>query len=735
MKKCKLLVLFVAIALMQPIYAQQTNIDSIKNQKTELQIVTVKALRGSENAPFAKTVISSKQIALQNTGTDLPYLLNNIPNTIASSDAGNGVGYTNIRIRGTDVSRTNVTINGVPVNDAEGQGVFFVNFADIASSTQNVYVQRGVGSSTNGAGAFGASIHLQTIENSSKKYLQIASQLSSFSTWKNTLQYNTGLINKKWIFQTRMSAINSNGYIQRSKSKLISAQSTLTYYANATTNFALHYMGGKEKTQQAWNGVPQDSLVTNRTWNSLGQKSDGTFYDNQTDNYQQHYLQLIFNKKIKNDWAINVTPYYTRGLGYYQEYKASENINNYNLPSYLKDSALQNISDLTRQLWLNNHLLGFVSFASKKYNSTEVNFGISANTYFGKHCGIVKEVFAYTNPIVNKKWYALRAQKSEASAFAKVEFKANDALLYFVDVQARFVQYNIRGFRNNPTLNKDLQWLFFNPKFGIQYVMQDENIQKQKIFTSFAIANKEPNRDDLEAATYNSTPSFETLTDAEFGYTLQNKLIALNATAYYMHYNNQLVYTGKVNDVGAYTRTNTPSSFKTGLELQASAAVLPKKLLITGQFSISKNRIQNFTQYIDNYDSGFQQTINFKNTQIGFTPNIIAGIGITVLPYIKWMPRLDFQHKYIGKQFLDNTANSNRQLSGYYTLDALANYDFKINKTTGTIKAGVYNFTNQLFANNGYTYGWVYDGKYVNNNFYYPQAGIRYTIGFSLLLP
>jgi iron complex outermembrane recepter protein len=720
MKKC---IIMMATILFASQLAAQSIADT--SSKTELNSITVKALRASDNAPFTKTDITKEQLQRNNTGVDLPILLNQTTNAVTTSDAGTGVGYTGIRLRGSDISRINVTINGVPINDAEGQGVYFVNFADVASSAQNIQIQRGVGSSTNGAGAFGASINMNTLDVPEKKYVQFNIDASSNYTWRQTLRASSGLVKNKFVVSGRLSKISSDGYIQRSASRLHSGQFTVGYYANKNTSILFNYMGGAEKTGQAWNGVSAEKLVTNRTYNELGLKPDGTFYNNQTDNYAQHYLQLLINHRINHTWKINATPYYTRGLGYYQEYKIQEQLSSYGIVPKVIDTNIISSSDVERQLWLNNHLIGINANAVASYKVFTLTIGASANQYFGKHYGIVTNVVSFTNPTT--KWYDLRAQKADISTFVKAEWKTNHALHYYIDLQFRHVDYIINGFRKNPNLLKDKTYNFVNPKFGLLYQLNEY----QKMYASFGIANKEPNRGDLEAGA-NKEPSAENLQNIEIGFVRKQKQNALQANFYYMRYANQLVLTGKINDVGEYVRENVAQSFRAGVELEMTNAFLKDKIQLQTNIAISTNKIKNSLEYIDNYDSANQVAIAHNNTDISFSPNVVAGFTLSYLPIKKL--RFDAITKYVGKQYLDNTSNENRIISAFYTTDLMSNYSFTVGKTSIVARFGVYNIWNNLYQNNGYTFSYIFAGQQTTSNYYYPQAGTRYTAGLSVAL-
>jgi iron complex outermembrane recepter protein len=724
----KVLSLTVIVASVTVALAQQKMDSTIA---TELNAITVKAIRASDDAPFTKADITKQDLQRVNTGVDLPILLNQQTNAVTTSDAGTGIGYAGIRLRGSDISHTNVTMNGVPVNDAEGQGTYFVNFADVASSTQNIQIQRGVGSSTNGAAAFGASINLNTLDQPIKHYVQFNTDVAQFNTFKNTFKASTGLMKNKFCVSMRISKISSDGYIARSAAKLLSGQLTIGYYANKNTSIVFNYMPGTEVTGQAWNGVPQDSLAKNRTYNELGKKPDGTFYDEQTDNYTQHYLQLLINHRVNEHWKIAVTPYTTLGYGYYNEYKQAQQLSNYLLPPFIKDSALVEYSDLIRQLWLSNALIGLNANATATYSKALYSFGLASNAYLGQHFGIVKQVIDYAFP--EKKFYELGATKFDNSAFAKAEWSANKLIKYFIDCQYRFVDYNIEGFRNNPTLAKHKQYNFFNPKIGVQYSITNKEHTTQKLYASFALAHKEPNRGDLETG-ITQEPKYEVLRNVEIGYIAKNKTNTLQANVYYMGYQNQLVATGRINDVGEYSRQNVDRSFRAGIELEMTNILRHNRLILNSNIAFSTNKIANSVEYIDDYDAGGQQIINHKNPDISFSPSLVAGVTVGVLPFAKNKLRIDLMNKFVGKQYLDNTSNEARAIQSYITTDAIINHVLKIRKLQLGLRAGVLNAWNSLYLSNGYTYSYISGAQIKASNYYFPQARRRFSIGASIVL-
>ena len=536
------------------------------NDTTYLQPVEVLAISAGEKAPFAKTDLTKKDIEKNNLGQDLPFLLNQTPSVVVNSDAGNGVGYTGIRIRGTDAARINVTLNGIPYNDAESQGTFFVDLPDISSSANSIQIQRGVGTSSNGAGAFGATINLFTNELNKKFYASTNNSIGSFNTFKNNIQFGSGLLGKHFTVDGRVSRISSDGYIDRATSNLKSFFLS-TAFLNEKKSLRLNVFSGKEKTYQAWNGVAENLLATDRTNNPSGNEKPGVPYNNETDNYTQTHYQLFYNHKFNSYWKGNIAAFLTRGKGYYEQYKANKKLADYGLPNYFDGTNTIKKTDLVRRLWLDNYFYGTIFSLQYQKNKTQVIFGGGYNAYDGKHYG--KIIWAAVQAAVPKdyRWYNLKAHKKDFSVYNKWIQQWSSNWQSFVDVQFRNIDYKIHGFRYNPGLEISENYSFLNPKIGITY--SNNNWQA---FISYALAGKEPNRDDFEAGN-TQLPKAERLHDIELGIEKKGTSYSLGANIYYMQYQNQLVLTGKINDVGAYTRINIPKSYRAGVELQGKTKI------------------------------------------------------------------------------------------------------------------------------------------------------------------
>lgn len=715
--------LFLSVALCACVCTAGAQQEKKFNDTAYLQPVEVQAIRAGEKAPFAKTDLGKKEIAQNNLGQDLPFLLNQTPSVVVSSDAGNGVGYTGIRIRGSDASRINVTLNGIPYNDAESQGTFFVDLPDISSSANNIQVQRGVGTSSNGAGAFGGTINLSTNELNKEFYASTGNSFGSFNTWKNNIQFSTGLLGKHFTVDGRVSRISSDGYIDRAKSNLQSFYLS-TAFVNEKNSLRLNVFSGKEKTYQAWNGVAEHLLATDRTNNPSGTEKPGTPYDNETDNYTQTHYQLFYNRKFNSYWKGNIAVFLTRGKGYYEQYKAQESLADYGLPDYNDGTTTITETDLVRKLWLDNYFYGSIFSLQYQKNKTQMILGGGYNAYDGKHYGQVKWAAVQGAVPANYRWYNLTAYKRDFSVYNKWIQQWGSHWQTFADLQFRHVSYTIHGFRNNPGLEIGENYSFVNPKVGMTY--SNKNWQA---YLSYAHAGKEPNRDDFEAGN-TQLPKPERLHDIELGVEKKGKSYSLGANIYYMHYRNQLVLTGKINDVGAYTRTNIPVSYRAGIELQGKAQIT-KWMNAAAHITFSKNKINNFTEYIDDYDNGGQQTKFYSKTDISFSPSVIAGGTINFVPVKNG--EISLISKYIDRQYLDNTAQRSRSLDAYYLQDIRLSYliKHKIFKETNIILQ-LNNVFDKQYEPNGYSFSYIYGGQSTTENFYFPMAGFNFMVGLNL---
>jgi iron complex outermembrane receptor protein len=717
----------------------------------------VTATRASDKSPTAFSTVDKKEIEKKNLGQDVPFLLNTLPSVVVTSDAGNGVGYTGIRIRGSDPTRVNVTINGVPINDAEENGLYWVDLPDFASSIENIQVQRGIGTSTNGAGAFGASVNILSQNVNSNPYASLAESYGSFNTWKNTFQFGTGILKNKFAFEGRLSKISSDGFIDRASSDLKSFYLSGGYYGSRTSLRAIIF-SGKEKTYQSWNGVPEAKLkndaegLVSHYYNNLGYlynttddsinlfESDsrtynGFTYKNQTDNYQQDYYQLLYSYATGKYSTLNAAVHYTKGRGYYEEYKYNQLFSAYGLNDVVDNNGdtVATGSNLIRQKWLDNDFYGFT--LSSVYNTDKIEYtaGAAANWYDGRHYDQIIWAEHASNSAKDYIYDDNDAEKTDANVFGKAIYTVGSNLHLFGDLQFRSVDYSFLGFGENfENAQQKVHHDFFNPKAGVSY---DFN-KKTNAYLSFAIGHKEPIRGDYINSTAASRPEPETMQDIEAGYKYSGSRLKASFNFYNMNYKDQLILTGEINDVGAYTRMNVPKSFRRGIEIEVGASIL-KSLAISGNITLSQNEIKEFTEFVDSYDADFnslpQTEIKHDNTAIAFSPDVISALTISWLP-VKNLS-LDLITKYVGDQFLDNTENNSRKLDAYLTNDFIAEYHFALPYVKNiSLKLAVYNFLNELYESNGYTYGYLYDGQLIQENFYFPQAGTNWmggvTIGF-----
>lgn len=691
------------------------------NDTSFLQPVEVNAVRAADKTPVAKTNLDRKEIAAKNIGQDLPFILNHTPSVVVNADAGNGIGYTGIRIRGTDASRINITLNGIPYNDAESQGTFLVNIPDIASSAGSIQVQRGVGTSTNGAGSFGGSINLSTNEVITKKGLEFNSTAGSFHSFKNSLLLNSGIFAKNFTVDARLSSIRSDGYIDRASSRLQSLYASAAYVA-AKKSIRFNVIAGKEKTYQAWNGIGEGRLLNDRSYNSAGTEKPGAPYDNETDNYKQTHYQLFYNQQLSQAWTANVALFLTRGKGYYEQYKAGAALGDYGLPDFNNGSTIITETDLVRRLWLDNYFYGSIFSFQYKSNKRQFIFGGGINQYDGQHFGEIISAEQQAAVPMNYRYYDNPAVKKDYSAYTKWTEQLSSNWQTFVDLQVRSVDYKINGFKANPGVNINEQYTFFNPKAGITWTKK--NLQA---YLSYGRAAKEPNRDDFETGAAQLAKP-EKLNDFEAGFDYKTSKRAWGINLYYMQYKDQLVLTGKINDVGAYTRTNIPQSYRAGIELTGRAQ-LNKWLSAAANVTLSKNKVKNFTEFVDDYDNGGQQTKFYKDADIAFSPSVISAYSINIIPFKNG--EINLMGKYVSKQYLDNTSQDSRSLKSFYVQDVKLNYMLQ---KTALLFFQVNNLFSKKYEPNGYTFSYISGGEQTTENFYFPMAPIYFTAGINIKL-
>lgn len=715
----------------------------LKNSNQQLDEFVVEGTRVGDDSPIAHSNITSKDLEKNNLGQDIPFLLQNSVSMVSTSDAGAGVGYTGFRLRGSDATRINVTINGVPINDAESQGVYWVNMPDFASSTENIQIQRGVGSSTNGAGAFGGSVNMQTNVLKEKSYGELATSYGSFNTQKYTAKMGTGLLNGKWAFDGRASYIASDGYIDRASSNLKSYYFSGGYYGKKTIVKAIHF-AGHEKTYQSWWGTPesritgnQNALETHAVNNGLdsaqthnlmtsGRTYNYYEYENEVDNYSQDHYQLHISNQFNEKISGNVALHYTYGRGYYEQFRQQDGFVDYGLNDLVIGNDTITSTDLIRRRWLDNHFYGVVY--NLKYQSTKLNLvlGGGYNEYDGDHFGeIVWSEFA-NGTSIRDRYYDNTGFKTDLNTYLKVDYLIGEKLTAFADLQVRMVDYSTKGIDNDlRLLTIDTNFVFFNPKAGLSYRVS----KKFRAYASVAVGNREPVRNDFIDNAANLQPKHETLVDYEFGVDYKSKKVYLQSNFYFMDYTNQLVLTGELNDVGSSIRTNVDKSYRAGVELIAQM-LISKKVQVNFNTTLSQNKINEFTEVLYDYTNGFEIIENnYSNTDIAFSPNVISALGVEYVP-IKSL-NLMLQGKYVAEQFLDNTSNAYRAIDAYYTVDARVSYTlFPKKMKEVTINFMANNILNNLYSSNGYTYSYIY-GDLITENFFYPQAGVNFLVGIT----
>jgi iron complex outermembrane receptor protein len=682
----------------------------------QLDEVLVSGVRAGKKNPVTFTNVTKEEIAPRNLGQDIPILLNYLPSVVTTTDAGNGVGYTYMRVRGADGSRINVTLNGIPFNDSESQGTFFVNLPDFASSLESVQLQRGVGTSTNGAGAFGASLNMQTKSFQEEAYAEIANSAGSFGTRKHTLAFGTGLHNN-FEMNARLSNIASDGFIDRAFSKMFGYFFNANYITKKSQIKFLAF-GGKEKTYQAWYGLEDpEKLENDRTYNVAGMYTDEfgntQFYDDETDNYWQHHFQLHWSEKWSEKWTSNIALHYTLGKGYFEQYREDETLGDYNLPDFNGNFT----SDLVRKRWLDNDFFGTTFTLNYRTPKTDILFGGAVNRYLGKHFGEVVWTQFYT-PNTNK-YYDNIGNKDDLNFYVKAS-QTFGKINFFADLQYRLVFYEANSFRFDDVNDT---FLFFNPKLGANYQLNSNNA----IYAYAGIANKEPRRDDYE----NGSIKPERLFDYELGWKYNAKNLTVNANAFYMQYKDQLVLTGALNDVGSPIFTNSGNSYRYGIEIE-SVIKLNNKLNFQPNITLSQNKNRDFYFQRD----GVLQ--NLGNTNIAFSPDIVFGNATTYSPINNL--NLTVLNKFVGRQFMGNIDSEKSILKAYNVHDLNITYLWNINKGIKSILFSglVNNIFDYKYESNGYFY--TYDDDFTSPGVlttiegagYYPQAGINYLAGATL---
>ncbi|MCO5249401.1 MAG: TonB-dependent receptor [Chitinophagales bacterium] len=709
--------------------------------------IIVEGIKAQSSTPGTFTDLDKETIQKQNYGQDLTILLNQTPSMVTSSDAGAGIGYTQMKIRGIDNTRTNVTINGIPLNNPESHETYLVNLPDLASSVNNLQIQRGVGTSTNGAAAFGASVNIQTNEYQPEAYAEISSTYGSYNTWKNTLTAGTGLLGK-FSADVRLSKISSDGYIDRASSDLKSLAVNASYYGKKTS-VRVNIFSGKEVTYQAWNGAPESVAKQNiqgiheyierngisgedaKRLLESGRTYNEYTYKNQVDNYMQNHYQLHISHQFNNQWNAQLSLHYTKGKGYYEEYKTDDEFANYNLPPAVIVHDTVYSSDIIRRRQMDNDFFGAVYAVNYKNKNLNFTYGGGLNKYLGNHFGNIIWARVATQMVDNERYYFNSGIKSEINNYAKLNYTLNKTRL-FIDLQYRYLHYALSGekvqYNNFFSVDRIVNYHFFNPKMGVNQQIND----RQKVYLTYGISNREPVRSDFTDGTVTQTPLPERMHDIELGYVFKTNKAYLNATYYMMYYQNQLILDGKINDNGDYNRTNVKKSYRMGVELEVGVS-LTKQLQLNGNVSISRNKIPVFTEYIDDYDQGGQISFVHKNSNIALSPSVVSSAVITYEPVKDF--QLSLISKFVGKQYLDNTSDNKRALDRYSTLDFSIRYTLR-QKFFEEMKFGllVNNITYKKYSANGYTYSYFSGGQAITENFLFPQALTNFLLNVTMRL-
>ena len=735
MKKRTLLGCLLTAALPSLLSAQEEVSDSLH---MALQGVEITAVRATETTPVAYTNIGSEEIKRQNTGLDFPYIVTMTPSAIATSDAGAGIGYTSLRIRGTDGSRINVTANGIPVNDSESHTVFWVNIPDLASSVKDIQIQRGVGTSTNGAGAFGASINMQTSSFSTKPSAGFSASAGSFGTHKETLSAGTGLIGDHWALDIRLSDIGSDGYIDRASTRLNSYYLQGAYYGNRTTVRFISF-AGEEETYHAWNYASKEEMQQyGRRYNSCGYMytdADGKahYYDDQTDNYVQKNFQLLVDHQFNNRWSMDIGLHYTKGDGYYQEYKSGRKLVEYALQPFTLDGNVVKKSDLVRKKAMDNHFGGAIFSLNYRNSRVDATLGGGANRYFGRHFGHVLWVKDYIGNLTpDHEYYRNNGAKNDANIYLKADYRLTGNLNIYADLQYRHIDYKINGHNDKwndaeDALQKlaiDESFNFFNPKAGLSWQIDRSN----RLFASVSMAHKEPTRNNYTDGKLHDRPAAERLIDYELGYTFGNSIFKAGANLYFMDYKDQLVLTGELNEIGEPLAANIPDSYRAGIELMAGIA-LPCGFRWDANATFSRNRIKDFTEVLYDDDTYERWEINHGETRLSFSPEIIVN---NTFAYSWHGLEASLQSQYVGKQYMSNCDQEDHRLDAYFVSNLRLAYTFKLPHTKSiTIGATVYNIFNEEYENNGYAGSGYYtdaSGNRQRYNYagYAAQAGTNF---------
>lgn len=704
--------------------------DSIAYNRA-LDEVVVSASRAEEKTPVTYSTVDAAELRKANHGADLPYLLKNTPSLVVTSDAGTGIGYTGMHIRGSDLTRINVTLNGVPVNGGEDFTVYFVDLPDIASSVDNIQVQRGVGTSANGSAAFGASINIKTDEASCVPYATLSSSAGSFMSFKNSINFGTGRSKHGFSFSGRLSKIISDGYVDRAWSNLGSIYLHGSW-SNEKNILKVIFMGGKERTYQAWNGIPKSMVATNPTYNPAGEMYDldGNligFYDNETDNFTQNYYQIHYAHNFNENLVLSSSIFRTIGKGYYENYMNNKALADYLIPSFHIGDSLIDHANVIQQKWVENTFTGFNLALNYKVGRFNNNFGHGESHFVGNHYGLA-HLADYDDPIEHQ-WYQNRGDKTERYIFAKTNFKASDHINLFADLQYRYVRYVIQGHHEDfRDLEQKHVYNFFDPKGGIYFTLNEHD----DLYFSVACSHREPSREVFVEADEEQIGKVhpERLIDYELGYNLKHNKLNFSTNIFYMDYKDQLVLTGEINSVGNAIMTNVDKSFRLGLEASANYQIC-KWFGMSGNVALSRNKILDFTDYIEDWYNGGNHSQYLGTTDISFSPDLIAGLNLVCVP-VKNL-NISLQGQYVSRQYLDNTSCQARSLDPYLTTNAGISYEWeqKVFKTLN-FSLSVNNLLNRKYCSNGWVYrAWTAGSEYLEDG-YFPQAGINFMFGVTI---
>jgi iron complex outermembrane receptor protein len=719
----KKLLCTVALSLMLVnLNAQEKIQDTIKTQI--LDEVLVKSIRVDTDSPITHSNVDKEELAKTNLGQDIPVLLNYLPSVVTTSDAGAGIGYTYIRVRGSDASRVNITINGIPYNDSESQGTFWVNMPDFASSIENLQLQRGVGTSTNGSGSFGASLNILSDGVSDNAFSEIGIAGGSFNSQKYNVKFSTGLLNDHFEVSGRLSKITSDGYIDRASSDLKSYFLQGAFINDNTLIKALVF-GGKEKTYQAWYGIDAETLENDRTYNPAGIYTDDDgnvkFYDNETDNYSQDHYQLFWNQKINSNWTTNLGLNYTYGRGYYEQYKEDEDFEFYDFEPIEIGGEVINTTDLIRRRWLDNDYYVVNANVNYKKNELDITAGAFYSHYDGDHFGEVIWAKYASNSEIRDRYYEGNGKKDEFTVFAKATYKINEQWSAYGDLQGRFLTYKTSGLTSDRVpLEVDEKYNFFNPKAGLTYELSDKN----QLYASYGRAHREPRRADFE----NGITKPEKLDDYELGWRFKAQKNTINTNIYFMNYKDQLVLTGAIDDTGAPLRATSGKSYRLGVEIDATFLICDNFRMLPN-LALSSNKNLDFVSPIDG------ELVNLGTTNLSFSPNIVAGNKFEYEPITNL--QLGLYTKYVGEQYMGNVDSDVSKLDAYFVNDFNVSYTIdNIPFLREIVVTGlVNNIFNIKYVSNGYYY--TYDDTWtdptttttIEGTGYNPQATINFLVG------